>query len=126
MPRDEGVQVTQQQIIAIRAFQITYIERCTPMTLGKTRLCLAVLAGVSLVVTGCTNADLERLRGRTPDQVKQACDPQRQTPEEVQELWTSERGPKHHEPPRPVLPVRAFAGLVPGQEPGRAGRDKAD
>jgi|SoimicmetaTmtHMC_FD_contig_31_10623792_length_306_multi_2_in_0_out_0_1 hypothetical protein len=53
-----------------------------PMTLGKTRLCLAVLAGVSLVVTGCTNADLERLRGRTPDQVKRACDPQRQTPEE--------------------------------------------
>jgi hypothetical protein len=33
------------------------------MTLGNTRLCLAVLAGVSLVVAGCTNADLERLRG---------------------------------------------------------------
>jgi hypothetical protein len=52
------------------------------MTLGNTRFCLAVLAGVLLVITGCTNADLERLRGRTPDQVKQACDPQRQTPEE--------------------------------------------
>jgi hypothetical protein len=52
------------------------------MTLGKARLCLAVLAGVLLVITACTNADLERLRGRTPDQVKQACDPQRQTSEE--------------------------------------------
>jgi hypothetical protein len=52
------------------------------MTLGKTRLYLAVLAGVLPIITGCTNADLERLRGRTPDQVKQACDPQRQTPEE--------------------------------------------
>ena len=53
-----------------------------PMTLGKIRFCFAVLAGVLLIITGCTNADLERLRGRTPDQVKQACDPQRQTPEE--------------------------------------------
>ena len=53
-----------------------------PMTLGKIRFCLAGLAGVLLVITGCTKADLERLRGRTPDQVKQACDPQRQTPEE--------------------------------------------
>ena len=53
-----------------------------PMTLGKAGLCLAVLAGVLLVITGCTNADLERLRGRNSDQVKQACDPQRQTPEE--------------------------------------------
>jgi hypothetical protein len=52
------------------------------MTLGKFRLYLAPLAGGLLVITGCTNADLERLRGRTPDQVKQACDPQRQTPEE--------------------------------------------
>jgi hypothetical protein len=52
------------------------------MTLGKTRLYLVVLAGFLLVITACTNADLERLRGRTPDQVKQACDPQRQTPEE--------------------------------------------
>jgi hypothetical protein len=53
-----------------------------PMTLGKARLCLAALAGLLLVVTGCTNADLERLRGRTPDQVKQACDPHQQTREE--------------------------------------------
>jgi hypothetical protein len=53
-----------------------------PMTLGKTRLCLAALAGLMLVVTGCTNADLERVRGRNPDQVKQACDPQQQTREE--------------------------------------------
>jgi hypothetical protein len=52
------------------------------MTPGEAGLCLAVLAGVLLVITGCTNADLERLRGRTSDQVKQACDPQRQTPEE--------------------------------------------
>ena len=53
-----------------------------PMTLGKTRLYLALLAGVVMVIAGCTNADLERLRGRTPDQVKQACDPQQQTREE--------------------------------------------
>jgi hypothetical protein len=32
-----------------------------PMTLGKTRLYLALLAGVMIVITGCTNADLERL-----------------------------------------------------------------
>jgi hypothetical protein len=53
-----------------------------PMTLGKGRLYLAALAVVLMVITGCTNSDLERLRGRTPEQVKQACDPQRQTPEE--------------------------------------------
>jgi hypothetical protein len=37
MPRDEGVLVAQQQIIAIRPFPITYIERYTPMTLGNVR-----------------------------------------------------------------------------------------
>jgi hypothetical protein len=41
---------------------------------------LAALAVVVQLVTGC--ADQERFRGRTTEQVKQACDPQRQTPEE--------------------------------------------
>jgi hypothetical protein len=31
---------------------------------------------------GLLKNDQERFRGRTTDQVKQACDPQRQTPEE--------------------------------------------
>jgi hypothetical protein len=34
------------------------------MTLGKTRLYLAVLAGVLPIITGCTNADLERLQAK--------------------------------------------------------------
>jgi hypothetical protein len=50
-----------------------------PMTLGK-GLCLAALAVTLHVVTACT--DYERFRGRTPEQVKQACDPRHQTPEE--------------------------------------------
>jgi hypothetical protein len=41
---------------------------------------LAVLAIVVQLVAGCS--DQERFRGRTTEQVKQACDPQRQTPEE--------------------------------------------
>jgi hypothetical protein len=51
-----------------------------PMTLGKKGLCLAALAVTLHVVTACS--DYERFHGRTPEQVKQACDPQRQTPEE--------------------------------------------
>jgi len=38
----------------------------------------AFAIGVQLVA-GC--ADQERFRGQTTEQVKQACDPQRQTPE---------------------------------------------
>ena len=49
------------------------------MMLGK-GLFLAALAATLHVVTACS--DYERFRGRTPDQVKQACDPQRQTREE--------------------------------------------
>jgi hypothetical protein len=41
---------------------------------------LTSFAIVVQLVTGCS--DQERFRGRTTDQVKQACDPQRQTPEE--------------------------------------------
>jgi hypothetical protein len=41
---------------------------------------LASLAVVVQLVAGC--ADQERFRGRTTEQVKQACDPQRQSPEE--------------------------------------------
>jgi hypothetical protein len=41
---------------------------------------LAVLAIIVQLVTGCS--DQERFRGRTTEQVKQACDPQRQTPVE--------------------------------------------
>jgi hypothetical protein len=51
-----------------------------PMTLGNKGLCLAALAVALHLVTACS--DYERFRGRTTDQVKQACDPQRQTPEE--------------------------------------------
>jgi hypothetical protein len=40
---------------------------------------LAALAVIVLLVTGCS--DQERFRGTT-EQIKQACDPQRQTPEE--------------------------------------------
>ena len=47
---------------------------------GNAGLCLAVLAVTLHVVTACS--DYERFRGRTPEQAKQACDPQRQTPEE--------------------------------------------
>jgi hypothetical protein len=46
----------------------------------KAGACLAALAVVLQLVTGCS--DQERFRGRTTEQVKQACDPQRQTPEE--------------------------------------------
>jgi hypothetical protein len=49
------------------------------MTLGKGPYLAAL--GVSLhVVTACS--DYERFHGRTPEQLKQACDPERQTPEE--------------------------------------------
>jgi hypothetical protein len=41
---------------------------------------LAALAIIVQLVTGCS--DQERFRGRTTEQVKQACDPQHQTPEE--------------------------------------------
>ena len=50
-----------------------------PMRLGAT---LAALAIVVQAITACSTNDQERFRGRTTDQVKQACDPQRQTPEE--------------------------------------------
>ena len=43
---------------------------------------LAALAIVVQAITACSTNDQERFRGRTTDQVKQACDPQRQTPEE--------------------------------------------
>jgi hypothetical protein len=41
----------------------------------------------------------------------------------VQELWTSERGPKHHEAPRPAVSIRTIGGLDQGQKPGRASGD---
>jgi hypothetical protein len=44
------------------------------------KLCVAALAVALQAVTACS--DYERFRGRTPEQAKQACDPQRQTPEE--------------------------------------------
>jgi hypothetical protein len=50
------------------------------VTLGKTVLCLAALAVTLHVVTA--RSDYERFPGRTPEQAKQACDPQRQTAEE--------------------------------------------
>jgi hypothetical protein len=34
------------------------------------------------LLAACSSADMERLRGRSPDQVKQACDPQQNTREE--------------------------------------------
>ena len=48
-----------------------------PWRIGPVSIALAIIAQV---VTSC--ADQERFRGRSSDQVKQACDPQRQTPEE--------------------------------------------
>jgi hypothetical protein len=51
-----------------------------PMTFGNKGLCLAALAVALHLVTACS--DYERFRGRTPEQAKQACDPQRQTSEE--------------------------------------------
>jgi hypothetical protein len=51
-----------------------------PMTLGKSILCFAAVAVTLLAATACS--DYERFRGRTSEQVKQACDPQRQTAEE--------------------------------------------
>src|SRR5262245_1990202 len=47
-----------------------------PTTLG---IAVVALVGCNLVAA-CT--DYERFQGRTTDQVKQACDPQRHTPEE--------------------------------------------
>jgi hypothetical protein len=52
------------------------------MKFGSAGLYLAILALALHVVTACSPNDLERLRGKTQDQVKQACDPQRQTREE--------------------------------------------
>lgn len=48
---------------------------------ARARMGFAVVALVVAlhVLAGC---DLERLRGRGPEQVQQACDPQRHTPEE--------------------------------------------
>jgi hypothetical protein len=44
---------------------------------------IVVLAMLAVhLLAACSAADLERFRGRTPDQVKQACDPERQTREE--------------------------------------------
>ena len=83
--------------------------------------------GVLLVITGCTKADLERLRGRTPDQVKQACDPQRQTPEMFTSvLGTSDRGQHRRQAPRPTVSIRTVARLDQGKEPKRTGCDEAD
>jgi hypothetical protein len=50
-----------------------------PMTLCK-GLRLAAPAMTFHALTACS--DYERSRGRTPEQVKQACDPRHQTPEE--------------------------------------------
>jgi hypothetical protein len=50
------------------------------MTLGNTVLRLAALAVTLHIIAACS--DYERFRGRTPEQAKQACDPQRQSPEE--------------------------------------------
>jgi hypothetical protein len=56
--------------------------RCPPRTLSRTAFALAAAFAVTLqLVTACTS-NTERLRGRTPDQVKQACDPQQRTGEE--------------------------------------------
>ena len=55
------------------------------MTLGKTVLCLAALAVTLHVVTACS--DDERFRGRTPEQVQQACNPQSQTRKNAPERW---------------------------------------
>ena len=51
-----------------------------PMTRGNKGSCLVALAVILQIVTACS--DYERFRGRTPEQVQQACDPQRQTKEE--------------------------------------------
>ena len=48
--------------------------------LQQNTACRAALAVALHLVTACS--DYERFRGRTTDQVKQACDPQRQTPKE--------------------------------------------
>jgi hypothetical protein len=56
------------------------MELSFPGMTPKASAGLAALAVVAQFVTGC--ADQERFRGRTTEQVKQACDPQRQTPEE--------------------------------------------
>jgi hypothetical protein len=50
--------------------------------IGKTALYLATLAIGLHTIAACSTNDLERLRGRTAEQVKQACDPERHTPEE--------------------------------------------
>ena len=45
-----------------------------------TRTALGIVAALVLALTACT--DTERLRGRTTEQVKRACDPQQRSPEE--------------------------------------------
>ena len=53
-----------------------------PRTLSRAAFGLAATLAVTLqIVTACTS-NTERLRGRSPDQVKQACDPQQRTAEE--------------------------------------------
>lgn len=53
-----------------------------PRTLSRAAFGLAAALAVTLqIVTACTS-NTERLRGRTPEQVKQACDPQQRTGEE--------------------------------------------
>ena len=61
------------------------------MTLGNQGLRLAALAVDLQLATACS--DYERFRGRTPEQAKQACDPQRQTSEECASgfQWQSAR-----------------------------------
>jgi hypothetical protein len=76
------------------------------MTLGGKGLCLAALAVTLHFVTACS--DYERFHGRTPEQVKQACDPQRQTREECSRTFIND--------------PRALTGLDQCQEPGRATR----
>jgi hypothetical protein len=63
---------------------------------------LAALVIVTQAITACSTNDQERFRGRTTDQVKQACDPQRQTPEECS------RGCGQGQARRPVYPWAAF------------------
>jgi hypothetical protein len=53
-----------------------------PMTLGNTGFYLAAIAVAANLVTACSTGDFERLRGRTQEQVKQACDPERLSREE--------------------------------------------
>ena len=89
------------------------------MTPGNKVLCLAALA-VALLVTACS--DYERFRGRTPEQAKQACDPQRQTSEECARHWTSEHGRARHgthrrQASRSAISLGAVTELGKGQNP---------